>query len=183
MFATYDQQDSHELLVILIDMLHSELQIPMDDVSWTFSAIVDFSWNQSKHSNFINICVQFTDDSQWRRSQIGSCMARICEKFAKYRSKFVLWSNSKHREVSNMRFWKCNLWRIFTSKPRTTTRQSTVWTVRLFRFVFQWWNYRRMDLSTVQTKPWRRQKIRYFPAASGARDSLEEVHSKQISDI
>lgn len=33
MFATYDQQDAHELLVILIDMLHSELQFPMHNVS------------------------------------------------------------------------------------------------------------------------------------------------------
>lgn len=31
MFSTYDQQDSHELLVQLVDVLHSELQIPMDD--------------------------------------------------------------------------------------------------------------------------------------------------------
>ncbi|XP_055300839.1 ubiquitin carboxyl-terminal hydrolase 8 [Sitodiplosis mosellana] len=31
MFASYDQQDSHEFLVILIDILHSELQFPMDD--------------------------------------------------------------------------------------------------------------------------------------------------------
>lgn len=32
MFASYDQQDSHEFLVILIDILHSELQFPMEDV-------------------------------------------------------------------------------------------------------------------------------------------------------
>lgn len=32
MFATYDQQDAHELLVILIDILHSELKFPMDGV-------------------------------------------------------------------------------------------------------------------------------------------------------
>lgn len=32
MFASYEQQDSHEFLVHLVDILHSELQIPMDDV-------------------------------------------------------------------------------------------------------------------------------------------------------
>lgn len=32
-FATYDQQDSHEFLVLLIDLLNSELQFPMDMVS------------------------------------------------------------------------------------------------------------------------------------------------------
>lgn len=32
MFASYDQQDSHEFLVILIDLLHLELQFPMEDV-------------------------------------------------------------------------------------------------------------------------------------------------------
>lgn len=31
-FASYEQQDSHEFLVHLVDVLHSELQIPMDDV-------------------------------------------------------------------------------------------------------------------------------------------------------
>lgn len=33
MFATYDQQDSHEFLLFLIDILHSELEFPLDDVS------------------------------------------------------------------------------------------------------------------------------------------------------
>lgn len=32
MFASYEQQDSHEFLVYLVDILHSELQIPMDEV-------------------------------------------------------------------------------------------------------------------------------------------------------
>lgn len=33
MFASYEQQDSHEFLTELVDVLHSELQIPMDEVS------------------------------------------------------------------------------------------------------------------------------------------------------
>lgn len=33
MFASYDQQDSHEFLVQLVDVLESELQFPMDEVS------------------------------------------------------------------------------------------------------------------------------------------------------
>lgn len=37
MFATYDQQDAHEFLVILIDLLHSELQFPMENVSIKFN--------------------------------------------------------------------------------------------------------------------------------------------------
>lgn len=33
MFSGYDQQDSHEFLTILLDMLHLELQIAMDQVN------------------------------------------------------------------------------------------------------------------------------------------------------
>lgn len=32
-FSNYKQQDSHEFLIILIDYLHSELEIPLEDVS------------------------------------------------------------------------------------------------------------------------------------------------------
>lgn len=51
-FASYDQQDAHEFMVILIDIMHLELQIPMeivrqnfDNSTVTFTIIIYFNFN------------------------------------------------------------------------------------------------------------------------------------------
>lgn len=46
MFSGYDQQDSHEFLTILIDMLHSELQIPMDQDPDERLSLSEKSWRE-----------------------------------------------------------------------------------------------------------------------------------------
>lgn len=140
-FAGYEQQDSHEFLTILIDYLHSELEIQSD--------IVSTSGTQS-HLKVLTMKYPIISiESKHGIESIGTGMAWFSEEQTEFCDETVLRSNSKHGKMSCVSTRKCHLRRFLEFKLWTAATQQTKRSKGMHGHVFRWWEDKRLVLSAL----------------------------------